>query len=256
MTQDEGAIATFLTKCPILEDFRCSFAHVDSEGGIALAKALGKCPHLKKIDLRGNVFGVEAGIPLSNVISRFTNLTEIYVSYLFLENKGTLALVNALKDSASSLEVLEMAGNSFTAKVAPTLAALVLAKKKSITKIGLSMNKLADEGAIVIAKALQEDLSRLTEVDLRTNMIRRAGARVLSQAVVGKQGFKLLNINGNFLSDEGVEDVTKIFKNSPYLLGPLDENDPEGEEYHDEEEAEEESDDNDDELESTQGTQT
>ncbi|GKC31313.1 Ran GTPase-activating protein 1 [Tanacetum coccineum] len=235
MTQDEGAIATFLTKCPILEDFRCSFAHVDSEGGIALAKALGKCPHLKKIDLRGNVFGVEAGIPLSN---------------------GTLALVNALKDSASSLEVLEMAGNDFTAEAAPALAALVLAKKESITKIGLSMNKLADEGAIVIAKALEEDLSRLTEVDLRTNMIRGAGARVLSHAVIGKQGFKLLNINGNFLSDEGVEDVTKIFTNSPYLLGPLDENDPQGEEYHDEEEAEEESDDNDDELESTQGTQT
>ncbi|GKA59536.1 Ran GTPase-activating protein 1 [Tanacetum coccineum] len=259
MAHDEGAIATFLTKCPILEDFSCSFVPVDSEGGIALAKALGKCPHLKKIDLRGNVFGVEAGIPLSNVISRFTNLTEIYVSYLFLENKGTLALVNALKDSASSLEVLEMAGNRFTAKVAPALAALVLAKKKSITKIGLSMNKLADEGAMVIAKALQEDLSRLTEVDLSTNKIRSAGARGLSQAVVGKkQGFKLLNINGNFLSDEGVEDVTKIFENSPYLLGPLDENDPEGEEYHDEdeEEAEEDSDDNDDELESTQGTQT
>ncbi|GJS50399.1 Ran GTPase-activating protein 1 [Tanacetum coccineum] len=252
MTGDEGAIAIaeLLTKCPILEDFRCSSTRVDSEGGVALAKALGKCPHLKKIDLRDNMFGVEAGIALSNVISVFTNLTEIYLSYLNLENEGTLALVNALKDSTSSLEVLEMAGNDFTAEAASALAALVLAKKESITKIGLSENELKDEGAIVIAKALEEDISRLTEVDLSTNMIRRAGARVLSQAVVGKPGFKLLNINGNFLSDEGVEDVTEIFKNSPDLLGPLDENDPEGEEYDEEEEAEEDGDDNDDELES------
>ncbi|PWA55471.1 Leucine-rich repeat, ribonuclease inhibitor subtype [Artemisia annua] len=251
MTGDEGAIAIaeLLTKCPLLEDFRCSSTRVDSEGGVALAKALGTCPHLKKIDLRDNMFGVEAGIALSNVISVFTDLTEIYLSYLNLENEGTLALVNALKDSASSLEVIELAGNDFTAEAAPALAALVIAKKDSLSKIGLSENELKDDGAIVIAKALEEDLPRLTEVDLSTNMIRRAGARVLSQAVVGKPGFKLLNINGNFLSDEGVEDVTEIFKNSPHLLGPLDENDPEGEEY-DDEEAEEDGDDNDDELES------
>ncbi|GKB88854.1 Ran GTPase-activating protein 1-like protein [Tanacetum coccineum] len=135
-----------------------------------------------------------------------------------------------------------MAGSDFTAEAAPALTALVLTKKESITKIGLSENELKDEGAIVIAKALEEDLSRLTEVDLSTNMIRRAGARVLSQAVVGKFGFKLLNINDNFLSDEGVEDVTEIFKNSLDLLGPLDENDPEGEEYDEEEEAEEDGD--------------
>ncbi|GJR86481.1 Ran GTPase-activating protein 1 [Tanacetum coccineum] len=128
------------------------------------------------------------------------NLTEIYLSYLNLENEGTLALVNALKDSTSSLEVLEMAGNDFTAEAAPALAALVLAKKESITKIGLSENELKDEGA---------------------------GRQVLSQG----------------LSSE-------IFKNSPDLLGPLDENDPEGEEYDEEEEAEEDGDDNDDELES------
>nr|GEV47442.1 Ran GTPase-activating protein 1-like [Tanacetum cinerariifolium] len=134
-----------------------------------------------------------------------------------------------------------MAGSDFSAEAAPALAALVPTKKETITKIGLSENELKDEGAIVIAKALEEDLSRLAEVDLSTNMIRRAGAWVLSQAVVGKSGFRLLNIDGNFLTDEGVEDVTEIFKNSPDLLGHLDENDPEGEEY-DEEEAEEDGD--------------
>lgn len=102
----------------------------------------------------------------------------------------------------------------------------------------------------MIAKALEDDFPQLTEVDLSSNMIRRAGARVLAQAVVGKPGFKLLNINGNFLSDEGVEDVKEIFKNSPDLLGSLDDNDPDGEEYDDEDADGDADEDGGDELES------
>ncbi|KAK9055777.1 hypothetical protein SSX86_026862 [Deinandra increscens subsp. villosa] len=236
MTGDEGAIAIseLLKISPILEDFRCSSTRVDLEGGIALSEALATCNGLKKLDIRDNMFGVEAGIALSKTVPLFTNLTEIYLSYLNLENEGTLPLVNALKDSAPSLEVLEMAGNDITAEAASALADLISAKKESLVKLGLSENELKDDGAIVIAKALKEDFPRLTEVDLSTNEIRRAGARVLAQAVVDKPGFKLLNINGNFISDEGVEDVKEIFKSSPDLLGPLDENDPEGEQYNDE----------------------
>ncbi|XP_076900004.1 RAN GTPase-activating protein 2-like [Bidens hawaiensis] len=247
MTGDEGAIAIsqLLKKCSILEDFRCSSTRVGSEGGIALSEALATCTGLKKLDLRDNIFGVEAGIALSKTISLLANLTEIYLSYLNLENEGTLAIANALKDSAKLLEVVEIAGNDITAEAASGLADLFTARKESLVKILLSENELKDEGVIVIAKALEGDFSRLTEVDLSTNMIRRAGARVLAQTVVGKPGFKLLNINGNYISDEGVEDVKEIFKDSPDLLGPLDDNDPEGEEYDDEDEDADENGDGD-----------
>lgn len=250
MTGDEGAIAIsgLVKDSPLLKDFRFSSTRVDSEGGVALAEALGTCTHLKKLDLRDNMFGVEAGVALSNAISGFANLTEVYLSYLNLEDEGATALANALKDSAPSLEVLDMGGNDITFKAAPALAACVAAKKQFLTKLNLSENELKDQGAMVIAKALEEGFSQLSEVDLSTNLIRRAGARVLAQAVVGKSGFKLLNINGNFISDEGVDEVKEIFKNFPSVLGPLDENDPEGEDY--DEEAEEEGGNNHDELES------
>ncbi|GJW31643.1 Ran GTPase-activating protein 1 [Tanacetum coccineum] len=167
MTGDEGAIAIsqIVKESRMLEDFLCSSTRVGSEGGLALAEALGTCNNMKKLDLRDNMFGVEAGIALSQSIPVFVNLTEIYLSYLNLEDED------------------------------------------------------------------------------------KAGARVLSQAVVGKPGFKLLNINGNFLSDEGVDNVKEIFKNFPSILGPMDEIDPEGEDYDDEEE-EEDDDDTEDELES------
>ncbi|GMN48795.1 hypothetical protein TIFTF001_017963 [Ficus carica] len=246
MTGDEGAVAIseMLKRSLVLEDFRCSSTRVGSEGGVALAEALGNCTKLKKIDLRDNMFGVEAGLALSKALLTFPDLTEIYLSYLNLEDEGAETLANALKDSAPSLEVLEMAGNDITKKSAAALATCIAAKQ-FLTKLNLAENELKDEGAILIGKALEDGHGKLNEVDMSTNMIRRAGARLLAQIVVRKPGFKLLNINGNYISDDGIDEVKDLFKNSPNLLGPLDENDPEGEEDVEEEDA-----DNDDELES------
>ncbi|XP_009355460.2 RAN GTPase-activating protein 1 [Pyrus x bretschneideri] len=246
MTGDEGAIAIseMVRRSPLLEDFRCSSTRVGSEGGIALAEALGTCTHLKKLDLRDNMFGVESGIALSKSLSAFGDLTEVYLSYLNLEDEGAEALASSLKETAPSLEVLEMAGNDITAGSAAALATCIAAKQ-FLTKLNLAENDLKDEGTILISQAISEGHGQLTEVDLSTNSIRRVGARVLAQAVVNKPGFKLLNINSNFISDEGIDEVKEIFKNSPDVLGPLDENDPEGEDL-DEESDDEGADDKDD----------
>ncbi|XP_054818456.1 RAN GTPase-activating protein 1 isoform X1 [Prosopis cineraria] len=248
MTGDAGAIAIacILKHSPAMEDFRCSSTRVGSDGGVALAEALGTCTHLKKLDLRDNMFGVEAGVALSKVIPVFADLTEIYISYLNLEDEGAEAIANALKESAPSLEVLEISGNDISAKGAASLSACI-ASKQFLTKLNLSENELKDEGAILIGKALEEGHGQLNEVDLSTNAIRRSGARLLAQAVVQKPGFKLLNINANFISDEGVDELKNIFKSCPNMLGSLDENDPEGEDIDDE--AEEDDADHD-ELES------
>ncbi|XP_061358138.1 RAN GTPase-activating protein 1 [Gastrolobium bilobum] len=247
MTGDEGAIAIseLVKRSPALEDFRCSSTRVCSDGGVALAESLGTCTQLKKLDLRDNMFGVEAGVALSKVIPVFADLTEIYLSYLNLEDDGAEVLANVLKESAPSLEILDMAGNDFTAKAATCLAACI-SSKQFLTKLNLSENELKDEGAVLIIKALEGGHDQLNEVDLGTNLITWSGARLLAEAVVHKPGFKLLNINGNFISDDGIVELKNIFANSPNMLGPLDENDPEGEDI--DEEAEEDADH--DELES------
>ncbi|KAF3578854.1 hypothetical protein DY000_02031843 [Brassica cretica] len=244
MTGDEGAvaIAEIVKNCPSLEDFRCSSTRIGSAGGVALAEALESCSRLKKLDLRDNMFGVEGGIALAQTLSVLTELTEIYMSYLNLEDEGTEALSEALVNSAPSLRVLELAGNDITVKSTGKLAACI-ASKQCLSKLNLSENELKDEGTILIAKALDEGPDQLTEVDLSTNMMRRAGARALAQTVLKKHTFKLFNINGNFISEEGVDEVNDMFKDSPEKLGLLDDNDPDGEDFEDEdEEAEEEED--------------
>ncbi|KAF6163688.1 hypothetical protein GIB67_036148 [Kingdonia uniflora] len=249
MTGDEGALAIskIVKSSPALEDFRCSSTRVESEGGIALVQALGNCTFLKNLDLRDNMFGVEAGLALSEVIPLHEGLTEVYLSYLNLEDEGAIALANALKQSAPSLRVLEMAGNDITVESASTLADCI-GTKKFLTKLNLSENELKDEGAILIAKALEEDHEQLKELDMSTNLIRRVGARVLAQAVVHKPEFKSLNLDGNFIPDEGIDELREIFKKSPDVLGPLDENDAEGEDHGGDDDEEANGDEDEDEL--------
>ncbi|XP_039125360.1 LOW QUALITY PROTEIN: RAN GTPase-activating protein 2-like [Dioscorea cayenensis subsp. rotundata] len=243
MTGDQGAIAIseILKHSPELEDFRCSSTRVDSEGGIALAEALSTCTKLKKLDLRDNMFGVEAGLALTKSLEQFPSITEVYLSYLNLEDEGAIAISTALKESSPSLEVLEIAGNDITVKAAPAIAACI-ATKKNLTKLSLAENELKDDGAVLIGKALEEGHTQLKELDLSNNMIRRVGARCLAHAVVSnKPNFVLLNINGNAISDEGIDEVKDILKaanKSLDVLGPLDENDVDGEGEDEDEEDE------------------
>ncbi|XP_051127877.1 RAN GTPase-activating protein 2 [Andrographis paniculata] len=238
MTGDEGAVAIskILDRCPSLEDFRCSSTRVGSEGGTALSEALAKCTNLKKLDLRDNIFGVEAGLKLSEAISKLECLEEIYLSYLNLEDDGAIAIADALKDSAPSLEVLDMAGNDITVEAAPALAACI-GKKTSLVKLNLSENDLKDDGAIQIVKMFGDGHSKLKDVDLSQNSLRRAAARLVARAVVGLPGFGFLNVDGNAISDDGVDELKEIFKLCPEKLGPLDENDPDGEDLDEKESA-------------------
>ncbi|KAL6532323.1 RAN GTPase-activating protein 2 [Orobanche gracilis] len=233
MTGDKGAIAVseILMRCPLLEDFRCSSTRVGSKGGVALSEALAKCRNLKRLDLRDNMFGIEAGVKLSESIHKFEHLSEVYLSFLNLEDDGAIALADALKESAPSLCVLDMAGNDITAEGAISLSACI-SRKKGLVKLNLSENDLKDEGTIWISKALGEGHDQLKEVDLSQNFIRGA-VKALASRLAGLPEFNLLNINGNFISDEDIEELKVIFKECPEKLGLLDENDPDGDDFDD-----------------------
>uniref|UniRef100_A0ACD6A942 Uncharacterized protein n=2 Tax=Avena sativa TaxID=4498 RepID=A0ACD6A942_AVESA len=240
MTGDEGAmsIAQMVKRSPNLESFRCSATRIGSDGGVALAEALGTCTRLKKLDIRDNLFGVEAGVALSKTLPKLHDLVELYLSDLNLENEGTLAITDVLKQSAPQLEILEMAGNEITAGAAKGLAECLTALQ-SLKKLTLAENELKDSGAVMIAQSLQEGHPDLKELDVSTNMFQRSGARCFAQAITNKPGFVLLNINSNYIPDEGIDEVREILKggkNSLEVLGPLDENDPEGDPEDDDEE--------------------
>ncbi|XP_010417967.2 PREDICTED: RAN GTPase-activating protein 2-like [Camelina sativa] len=190
---------------------------------------------------------IKVGVSMSKVFPSFNFLTVINLSYTNLENEGAIAIVNALKSSAPSFEVIELAGNNITDEAAPAIAAC-LAAKRHLKKLNLAQNDLEDEGCVDIVESM-EDLE-LEYVDMSYNKLTRGGALNLAHTVVTKESLKMLNIDGNMISVRGIEEVKEIFKNCPKLLGPLDEmqNDSFGEDDEDYEENEGNYVDDDDDL--------
>jgi Ran GTPase-activating protein 1 len=125
---------------------------------------------------------------------------------------------------------------------------------QSLKKLTLAENELKDVGAVIIAKSLEDGHIDLKELDVSTNMLQRVGARCFAREVTNKPTFVQLNINGNFIYDEGIDEVKEILKagkKSLDVLGSLDENDPDGEpDDGDDEEEDEDAEDNEDELDS------
>ncbi|EES07543.1 hypothetical protein SORBI_3004G302300 [Sorghum bicolor] len=217
MTGDEGAmyIAEMVKRSPNLESFRCSATRIGSDGGVALSEALGTCTCLKKLDLRDNLFGVDAGLALSKTLPKLPDLVELYLSDLNLEYKSNCQCPQIVSTTVG----------------APNLAEC-LAVMQSLKKLTLAENELKDDGAVIIAKSLEDGHTDLKELDVSTNMLQRVGARCFARAVANKPAFVQLNINGNFISDEGIDEVRKILKagkSSLDVLGSLDENERDGE---------------------------
>lgn len=174
-------------------------------------ESVSTCPHMK---LR---------VPVSKSFSSFNFMTIINLSYTNLENEGAIALVNALENSAPSLKAIEVAGNNITYEAAPDISAC-LAAKKHLKRLNLSNNDLKDEGCFEIAYIMEP--LEVKYVDMSNNNLTREGALSLALVAVKKEGFEMLNIDGNMISFEGIEEIMEIFKNCPKLLGPFDENDP------------------------------
>ncbi|KAL8548331.1 hypothetical protein ACS0TY_007599 [Phlomoides rotata] len=224
LVQGGKCISEIVSKCPLLEDFRCSDSHANSLGDGALVKALGKCKYLKKLDLRYNPLLSDSALGLSKALTAFSGLTEIYLSHTFWNNEGCIEIVNALMESAPYLQVLDMAGNRISAEAAPALVSCI-ASKKCLAKLNLGENSLMDEGAIIIAKELgkPETHDELCEVDLHKNMIGRDGGSAIAMAVFKKPRLKVLNITHNHICpNDWRSKVESLFWNRPHVLVPLD----------------------------------
>jgi Ran GTPase-activating protein 1 len=233
MSGDSGAkaLSEVVRHARSLEDFQFSSTRVGSDGGIALAEAL-----------RDNMFGLEPGLVLAQTLQLHTNLREVYLSYLGLEDVGARAIINALAGRALQLQVLELSGNDLSPAIAPTLATCIRSLQH-LRILNLSENELRDKGAVTVSQALLLDHENLEELDLSDNKITRIGALAAAQAVADKVRFKSLNLNSNFISEAGIVAVKEVLSRGTAgleVLCSMDENEEEEEEEEDFEEEEEE----------------
>ncbi|KAG0624418.1 hypothetical protein M758_3G246100 [Ceratodon purpureus] len=245
MSGDQGAMElaeSLVQGAPLLEHFQFSSSRVGSDGGIALMEALRGGKSLRSIDIRDNMYGPEGGAALGLTLRSHAMLTEVYLSDLGLEDEGALAVIEALTEGASQVVVLELGGNEITEKVTPALATCIRSMKH-LTRLNLMENELKDKGAVTVSNAIKDSVNDLRELDLSVNELGRVGAVAAAQAVANKSEFKSLNLNGNQISEQGIEALREALTKGVVgvtVLGPLDENEAE-----EEEEEEEEKDDED-----------
>ncbi|XP_013721867.1 RAN GTPase-activating protein 2-like [Brassica napus] len=150
-----------------------------------------------------------------DVMNLFSNalqgnvLSSLNLSDNALGEKGVRAFGTLLK-SLSSLEELYLMNDGISKEAAQAVSELIPSTEKL---------RLRDEGCIQIEKSVEEDHSKLQYIDMSNNYIRRDGAVALAGVVMKKEAFKLLNIDGNIISEEGVEEVKEMFKKKQSCLG-------------------------------------
>ena len=250
MSGDEGAtfLASIVERAPKLAFLRVASSRVGQEGGKALAGALcaaakepgGGGGSLLSLDLSDNPLTSAAGPSLSLAVACHRSLRRLVLADTGLLDAGVAQVCAALaRGAAPGLEELDLSLNEVTAVGARSISAALSKSLKKLKILNVRENELENAGAKVLAAGLAACPS-LTTLDASSNQLRRPGAVALAKAVAkAAENLKLLALDENEISEEGVEEVEEILRGAgkAEALGPLDDNDGDGDD--DDEEAEE-----------------
>ena len=239
MSDDAGAvsIAKIISRAPLLEEFRMVSSRVKEVGCEALCGALAACGNLSALDLSDNPFCDKAG-PCVSACVRTKSMRSFSLNDMNLGDEAAAEVIESLSTSAPSLEVLELGGNELTKDAMQSLVSCILARSTRLRKLAVPDNELKDAGAIRLAAALPPSLET---IDMSSCEIGRAGAVAVAEAVKDFPGLKSVNLDCNFISDEGVEIIQSLLGTK---LGSLEDNDPDGYEEEDDDEEDREDDGN------------
>ena len=259
MSGDEGAsfLASIVARAPKLEFLRVASSRVGEAGGRALAEALcvaaaaaggggggaASGGSLVSLDLSDNPLTSAAGPSLSLAVAHHGNLRRLVLADTGLLDSGVAQVCAALaKGAAPGLEELDLSLNEVTAAGARSIAAALTKSLKKLKVLNVRENELENAGAKALASGLAA-CPTLTRLDASSNQLRRPGAVALARAVAGAaKGLELLALDENEISEEGVEEVAEILRGAgkAEALGPLDDNDGDGDDDDEDEEEEEE----------------
>ena len=232
MTGDDGTvhIAAIVSKATGMKDFKMAGSRFFSEGAIMLAKALAAGNSLERLDLNDNNVNEEGAAALQEVLPKHHNLHYLNLEATALGEEMGGSLLEAVANGCPKLEVLHISSNDFLREGAEGVARAIRCMK-NLKVLTIGDNELGDYGFTQICVALKESGAPLVELDASCNELQRAGAVAAAHLAASKPGFRSLNLDGNFIPDEAVEEVESILKAAGIesALLPMEDNDPEGE---------------------------
>ncbi|XP_078583589.1 uncharacterized protein LOC144866178 [Branchiostoma floridae x Branchiostoma japonicum] len=203
----------FLPPLPNLEEIDLSNNVISDETVPGLAKGLGSCQNLKKvnlshnklsdkgdflpplpnleeIDLSHNVISDEAVPRLAEGLGSCQNLKKVNLSHNHLSDRGEFL------PSLPNLEEIDLSHNGIRDEAVPGLAT-GLGSCQNLKKVNLSHNQLSDRGEFL------PSLPNLEEIDLSHNAISDEAVSGLAEGLASCQKLKKVNLSHNKLSDRG-----------------------------------------------------
>nr|XP_061805246.1 ran GTPase-activating protein 1-like isoform X1 [Nerophis lumbriciformis] len=248
------------SSCYTLQELRLNNCGMGIGGGKILAASLIEC-HKKSI-VKGAALSLKVFVAgrnrlendgataLAQAFQLIGSLEEIHMPQNGINYPGVAALATAVQHNPN-LRTLNLNDNTFT-HVGATAMAKALKHLQSIQVINFGDCLVRPAGATAIAKTVSEGLPILKELNLSFGEITEEAALAVAQAVKNKKQLEKLDLNGNYLGEDGCKALKDYMEgiNMAELLASLsdDEGEPEDEddEEDDDDEEEEEEDDDDD----------
>ncbi|XP_054892082.1 ran GTPase-activating protein 1a isoform X2 [Poeciliopsis prolifica] len=243
------------TSCFTLQELRLNNCGMGIGGGKILAASLTQChkqsseknePLSLKVFVAGrNRLENDGATALAQAFQLMGSLEEVHMPQNGINHPGVTALASAMQHNPG-LRILNLNDNTFTEKGAVAMAQ-ALKHLHSIQVINFGDCLVRPEGAKAIAESVSEGLPVLKELNMSYGEITADAALAVVEAVKNKDQLEKLDLNGNYLGEDGCKAVKDGMEgaNMINLLGSL--SDDEGEPDDDEDEDEEDNDEDDDE---------
>lgn len=245
-TAGSVALAPIVENSPRLEDFRFSSLRLGREGTVRICEALRPrlAETLRCLNISDNTFGEEGARALTDALKNAPLLETLLLRDDALGDDGVRLICEVLAGTAPMLKVLDISGNEMALRGAKGLAKLLAVGK--VREVLAEDNELGSLGAVRLAKGIEEGCC-LEMLDVSSSEIGGRGALELTTAVTKISNWRMLKMDGNAIPRDTVSLIEELLEDK---LGPMDDNDDDGEE---DEEDEEEEDGEEDEEEDGEG---
>jgi len=194
-----------------------------------VTEALEHDTQVKGLWLKRNPLLPAGIVPIARLLEHNTYLQTLDLVNTGMLDQGVETLVAALRrcGRASGLRHLYLSSNAITADGARHVADYLASGDSQLETLYLSVNRLGDQGAAVLASGLEHDRT-LRRLSLASNRMGAAGATAIANALVTHPTLQWLDMGftrataavgelGNFIGDDGARAFADMLRRNTTL---------------------------------------
>jgi Ran GTPase-activating protein (RanGAP) involved in mRNA processing and transport len=216
-------LSTLLQTNEAATELDLSGNHIRAPGGEAISKMLLRNKNLTTLNFADNQLGPEGSVLVIKALKKNRFVKTLSLKANAIGEAGAIALSDLLRSSTSTLTTLDLGFNniSLNSEEEGGIAAIAKAIKTNerITILSLAHNYIKEAGIILFAKDAILKKRSLTELDLSQNRIGRLGARAVSDALRKNGYLRQLGLEENGIDSDTADMIKKICKNKGIKVG-------------------------------------